>query len=107
VDVRNAEVLLALLVPIHEAAGSMAISLADDGKAISLATSVLANEATSGKGQCWDGAVSMCVSCKCFKLGVQGCPCVSGTRNPCYDPAMNCEINPGSPSGSTGACWYP
>jgi hypothetical protein len=49
----------------------------------------------------------MCVSCKCFKLGVQGCPCVSGTRNHCYDPAMNCEINPGSRPGSTGACWYP
>ena len=60
-----------------------------------------------GRGQCWDGAVSMCVSCKCFKMGVQGCPCVSGTRNPCYDPGMQCEINPGSPPGSTGSCWYP
>lgn len=60
-----------------------------------------------GRRQCWDGAVSMCVSCQCFQLGVQGCPCVSGTRNPCYDPDMQCEINPGSPPGSTGACWYP
>jgi hypothetical protein len=60
-----------------------------------------------GKGQCWDGAVSMCVSCKCFKEGVQGCPCVSGTKSPCYDPSMQCEINPGSPPGSTGSCWYP
>ncbi len=59
-----------------------------------------------GRGQCWDGNVSMCVSCQCFKGGVQGCPCVSGTRNAC--PAgMDCEINPGSPPGSTGSCWYP
>jgi hypothetical protein len=59
-----------------------------------------------GKGQCWDGTVSMCVSCKCFKGKVQGCPCVSGTRNAC--PAgMDCQINPGDPPGSTGSCWYP
>jgi hypothetical protein len=79
---------------------------ADDQFASSFTTAHLFIDGC-GKGQCWDGAVSMCVSCKCFKLGVQGCPCVSGTRNPCYDPAMNCEINPGSPPGSTGACWYP
>jgi hypothetical protein len=60
-----------------------------------------------GSGQCWDGAVSMCVSCQCFQLGVQGCPCVTGTQNPCYDPSMQCEVNPGSPPGSTGSCWYP
>jgi hypothetical protein len=60
-----------------------------------------------GRRQCWDGAVSMCVSCQCFQLGVQGCPCVTGTQNPCYDPSMQCEINPGSPPGSTGSCWYP
>jgi hypothetical protein len=60
-----------------------------------------------GKGQCWNGAVQMCVSCSCFQMGVQGCPCVTGTRNPCYDPNMQCEINPGSPPGSTGSCWYP
>jgi len=60
-----------------------------------------------GGGQCWDGAVSMCVSCQCFQLGVQGCPCVSGTQNPCYDPSMQCEINPGSPPGSSDSCWYP
>jgi hypothetical protein len=60
-----------------------------------------------GGGQCWDGAVSMCVSCQCFQLGVQGCPCVSGTQSPCYDPSMQCESNPGDPPGSTGACWYP
>jgi hypothetical protein len=60
-----------------------------------------------GKGQCWDGAVSMCVSCQCFQMGVQGCPCVTGIQNPCYDPSMQCEINPGSPPGSTGSCWYP
>ena len=59
-----------------------------------------------GKGQCWDGAVSMCVSCKCFKGKVQGCPCVSGTKNACPE-GMNCEINPGDPPGSTGSCWYP
>ncbi len=60
-----------------------------------------------GKGQCWDGSVSMCVSCQCFQTGVQGCPCVSGTQNPCYDPAMQCETNSGGPPGATGACWYP
>jgi hypothetical protein len=60
-----------------------------------------------GRGQCWDGAVAMCVSCQCFQTGVQGCPCVAGTQSPCYDPAMQCETNPGSPPGSTGACWYP
>jgi hypothetical protein len=60
-----------------------------------------------GKGQCWDGAVAMCVSCQCFQPGVQGCPCVAGTRNPCYDPSMQCETDPGSPPGSPGACWYP
>ena len=49
----------------------------------------------------------MCVSCQCFQMGVQGCPCVTGTQNPCYDPSMQCEIDPGSPPGSTGACWYP
>jgi hypothetical protein len=60
-----------------------------------------------GGGQCWNSAVSMCVSCQCFQMGVQGCPCVTGTQNPCYDPNMQCEINPGSPPGSTGSCWYP
>jgi hypothetical protein len=60
-----------------------------------------------GKGQCWDGSVAMCVSCTCFTLGVQGCPCVTGTQNPCYDPSMQCEANPGSPPGAVGACWYP
>jgi hypothetical protein len=63
-----------------------------------------------GKGQCWDGNVSMCVSCKCFKKGVQGCPCVSGTRKPCYDPKMQCETTQSkkrSKSGTIGACWYP
>jgi hypothetical protein len=57
--------------------------------------------------QCWDGAVAMCVSCQCFQPGVQGCPCVAGTRNPCYDPSMQCETDPGSPPGSPGTCWYP
>ncbi len=60
-----------------------------------------------GRGQCWDGTVSMCVSCSCFQTGVQGCPCIAGTLNPCYDPAMQCETNPGSPPGAVGACWYP
>lgn len=66
-----------------------------------------------GKGQCWDGAVSMCVSCKCFKKGVEGCPCVSGTRKPCYDPKMQCETTPSkkhgkrSETGTIGSCWYP
>jgi hypothetical protein len=66
-----------------------------------------------GKGQCWDGAVSMCVSCKCFKKGVEGCPCVSGTRKPCHDPKMQCETTPStkhkkrSQTGTTGSCWYP
>ncbi len=60
-----------------------------------------------GRQQCWNDAVGMCVSCQCFQLGVQGCPCVTGTQNPCYDPSMQCEIDPGSPPGSTGACWYP
>lgn len=60
-----------------------------------------------GRGQCWDGTVSMCVSCSCFSLGVQGCPCLTGTQNPCYDPSMQCEANPGSPPGAVGACWYP
>jgi hypothetical protein len=60
-----------------------------------------------GRGQCWNGTVSMCVSCQCFQTGVQGCPCIGGTQSPCYDPAMQCETNPGSPPGSVGACYYP
>lgn len=49
----------------------------------------------------------MCVSCQCFQTGVQGCPCITGTQNPCYDPSMQCEITPGAAPGSTGACYYP
>ena len=79
---------------------------ADDQFAASFTTAHLFIDGC-GRKQCWDGAVSMCVSCQCFQMGVQGCPCVSGTRNPCYDPGMNCEIAPGSPPGSTGSCWYP
>jgi hypothetical protein len=78
----------------------------DDEFAASFTTAHLFIDGCGG-GQCWDGAVSMCVSCQCFQMGVQGCPCVSGTQNPCYDPGMNCEINPGDPPGSTGSCWYP
>jgi hypothetical protein len=78
----------------------------DDQFASSFTTAHLFIDGCGG-GQCWDGSVSMCVSCQCFQLGVQGCPCVSGTQNPCYDPSMQCEINPGSPPGSTGSCWYP
>jgi hypothetical protein len=78
----------------------------DDQFASSFTTAHLFIDGCGG-GQCWNGSVSMCVSCQCFQLGVQGCPCVSGTQNPCYDPSMQCEINPGSPPGSTGSCWYP
>jgi hypothetical protein len=84
----------------------LAARQADDQFASSFTTAHLFIDGC-GRGQCWNGAVSMCVSCQCFQMGVQGCPCVSGTRNPCYDLGMNCEINPGSPPGSTGACWYP
>jgi hypothetical protein len=85
---------------------------ADDQFASSFTTAHLFIDGC-GKGQCWDGAVSMCVSCKCFKKGVEGCPCVSGTRKPCHDPKMQCETTPStkhkkrSQTGTTGSCWYP
>ena len=60
-----------------------------------------------GKRQCWDGAVAMCVGCQCVRRGAQGCPCVTGTRNPCADPNMECQAAPGSDPGATGECWYP
>jgi hypothetical protein len=84
----------------------LAARRADDQFASSFTTAHLFIDGC-GRKQCWDGAVAMCVSCQCFKQGVQGCPCVSGTRNPCTDPGMDCQIPPGSPPGSTGSCWYP
>ena len=84
----------------------LAVRQADDEFASSFTTPHLFIDGC-GSGQCWDGPVSMCVSCQCFQLGVQGCPCVTGTLNPCYDPSMQCEITPGSAPGSTGSCWYP
>ena len=57
--------------------------------------------------QCWDAGSASCVSCQCFQQGVQGCPCTTGTEQPCVDPSMVCEPdNPGMPGGS-GTCWYP
>ena len=57
--------------------------------------------------QCWDANSASCISCKCSRQGVQGCPCTTGTMQPCVDPNMVCEPdNPGMPGGS-GSCWYP
>jgi hypothetical protein len=84
----------------------LAARQADDQFAASFTTAHLFIDGCGG-GQCWNSAVSMCVSCQCFQMGVQGCPCVSGTQSPCYDPNMQCESNPGSAPGSTGSCWYP
>ena len=57
--------------------------------------------------QCWDANSASCISCKCSRQGVQGCPCTTGTMQPCVDPNMVCEPdNPGMPGGS-GTCWYP
>jgi len=88
------------------ALADLAARQADDQFASSFTTAHLFIDGCGG-GQCWNSAVSMCVSCQCFQMGVQGCPCVSGTQNPCYDPNMQCESNPGSAPGSTGSCWYP
>jgi hypothetical protein len=87
------------------ALADLAARQADDQVASSFTTAHLFIDGCGG-GQCWNSAVSMCVSCQCFQMGVQGCPCVSGTQSPCYDPSMQCESNPGSAPGSTGSCWY-
>jgi len=88
------------------ALADLAARQADDQFASSFTTAHLFIDGCGG-GQCWNSAVAMCVSCQCFQMGVQGCPCVSGTQSPCYDPNMQCESNPGSAPGSTGSCWYP
>ena len=44
---------------------------------------------------------------RCGDPGVQGCPCTTGTRNPCPDPDMACQAPPGSNPGARGECWYP
>ncbi len=70
------------------------------------------DEACCGAASCVGGFCSSAAadgidSDVCLQPGVQGCPCSTGTRFPCPDPAMVCVAdNPGLPGGP-GSCWYP